>query len=196
MSQMIADLPMPIHRLSVEQYHRMIETGVLTEDDPVEFLEGWIVTKMPRSPLHDGVIMRVRTRLARALGDDWPIRIQSAVTTRDSEPEPDLAVVSGPEEKYLERHPTPFDVEMLIEVSDSTLELDRLVKGRLYARARVPVYWIVNLSENIIKVYTDSVGGKNPRYRTREDYGADEGVPLIVAGKEQARIPGKDLLPP
>src|SRR5438309_2736413 len=95
----------PIYRLTVQQYHRMIEAGVLDEDDPVELLEGWMVAKMPRNPPHDGTITRMQKRLEPELGEDWLIRIQSAITTRDSEPEPDLAVVSSPLEKYFARHP-------------------------------------------------------------------------------------------
>src|SRR5262245_53247651 len=142
---------LPIHQLTVGQYHRMIETGVLTEDDPVELLEGWIVNKMPQNPQHAGTITRIERRLRRVLSEDWINRIQSAITTRESEPEPDIAVVEGPEEKYWQRHPGPEDVALAIEAADSTLESDREVKGRIYARARIPVYWIANLVDRCIE---------------------------------------------
>lgn len=187
--------PAPIYRLTVKQYHRMIETGVLTDDDPVELLEGWMVTKMPHNPAHDGTISVIQGRLELELGEDWFFRIQSAITTRDSEPEPDLAAVSGPKQKYFVRHPAPFDIGLVIEVAESSLRKDQLVRGRIFARARVPVYWIANLVDKKIEVYSDPVGGKTPHYRSQHDYGLEAMVPLVIQGKLLAHIPVKDLLP-
>jgi Putative restriction endonuclease len=185
---------LPLHRLSVAQYHRMIDTGVLTEDERVELLEGWIVEKMPHNPPHAGTITRIERRLNRELSDNWLIRIQSAITTRDSEPEPDLAVVEGPEERYWERHPRPDEVALAIEVAESTLESDRIVKGRIYARARIPVYWIANLVDRRLEVYTEPKGGKAPGYRGCEELGVDASVTLVLRGDEVAQIPVKELL--
>ena len=114
--------PPPVYRFTVTQYHRMIESGVLTENDRVELLEGRVVPKVPCNPPHDGTVTRIQRRLARLLPDEWLIRVQCALTTRDSEPEPDLTVVRGPEEVYFTRHPLPRDVGLLIEVADATLD--------------------------------------------------------------------------
>lgn len=73
------------------------------------------------------------------------MRVQSAITLEDSEPEPDIAVVLGPEERYLEAHPTAPDIGLTVEVADTTLRLDGDFKDPLYARAKIPIYWIVNL---------------------------------------------------
>src|SRR5438128_3370052 len=97
--------PFPVRRFTVDEYHRMIQAGVLTENDRVELLEGWIVPKMPHNPPHDGTISLVLRRLCTSLPDDWIVRAQSAITLPDSETEPDLAVVRGPESRYLSRHP-------------------------------------------------------------------------------------------
>jgi Uma2 family endonuclease len=180
--------PLPLHRLTVEQYHRMIETGVLTENDPVELLEGLLVSKMPHSPSHDGTISILLRRFWTKLPSKWIVRVQSAITLDDSEPEPDLAIVLGPEERYLPAHPTPQDILTLVEVADTTLLYDRNVKAVLYARARIPVYWIVNLVECTVEVYTDPKGGKAPAYRHREVYGLEQGVPLVIASKEVGRF--------
>src|SRR5713101_9262196 len=83
----------PVHRFSVDEYHRMIEAGVLTENQRVELLEGWIVSKMPHNPLHDSTIDLVVGEAETFLPKDWFIRVQSAITTDDSEPEPDVALV-------------------------------------------------------------------------------------------------------
>src|SRR5438874_1162323 len=80
-----------LRRFTVDEYHQMIDIGILTEDDPVELLEGWVRYKMPRNPLHDSRIEITRRRLAALLPPKWGLRIQSAITLTDSEPEPDLA---------------------------------------------------------------------------------------------------------
>jgi len=195
MSLLAREPPEPMYRLTVKQYHRMIEAGVLTEDDEVELLEGWMVTKMARNPAHDSAITRLQRRLEPELGEDWYFRIQSAITTRESEPEPDLAAVLGPEEKYDTRHPAPYEVGLTIEVADSSLRNDQVVKSRIFARARIPIYWIANLVDKKIEVYTDPVAGKSPHYRSQEDFGVDDLIPLVIQGKLIARIPVKDLLP-
>jgi hypothetical protein len=186
----------PVYRFTVAQYHRMTEAGVLTEDDRVELLEGWIVHKMPHNPPHDATITRIQRRLTRILPDEWLLRIQCAITTPDSEPEPDLAVVQGPEEVYFARHPGPGDIALLIEVADTTIEQDRGEKRRLYARARIAAYWIVNLPESKIEVYTSPRAGKSPAYRQQQDYGLADSLPLSVAGRVLAHLPVAELLPP
>jgi Uma2 family endonuclease len=181
--------PIPVHRFTVAQYHRMIATGVLAENDRVELLEGWIVDKMPQNPAHAGTISIVLAKLQAKLPKGWIVRVQSPLTLEESEPEPDLAVVRGPEARYLTAHPTPEDVAIVIEVSDSTVEHDRIVKGRTYARARLSVYWIVNLVEQHVEIYTQPRSGKAPNYRQREDFGVEYGAPLFVAGREVGRLP-------
>src|SRR5688572_3142360 len=101
--------PPPYQRpFTVDEYHRLIETGVLKEDDPVELLEGWIVFKMPRNPPHDTTIDTVQEALRQKLQPPaWRVRVQSAITTSDSEPEPDVVVAAGPPSRYLKRHAGP-----------------------------------------------------------------------------------------
>jgi Putative restriction endonuclease len=192
-----ADLapPLPVHRFTVDQYHRMIGAGVLTGDDRVELLEGWIVTKMPHNPRHDGVVSIVHRKLRAVLPAEWIVRIQSAITLADSEPEPDLAIARGPEERYLAAHPGSNDLALVIEVSDSTLESDRVNKARLYARARIAMYWIINLPEGKVEVRTRPRAGKAPAYHQRRDYAAGETVPLVIAGTVIGSIAVRDLLP-
>jgi Uma2 family endonuclease len=188
--------PFPVYRFTVEQYHRMIEEGVFSPDDRVELLEGWVVEKMPHKPPHDGTVGRINRRLMRLLPDEWLVRVQSAITLRISEPEPDLAVVRGPEDTYFERHPHPQDIALLIEVADSSLLDDRRGKGPVYARARIGVYWIVNIKDSRIEVYTEPIAGKSPRYRRQQDFARGLSVPLILADKEFTQIAVDDLLPP
>jgi Uma2 family endonuclease len=173
----------------------MIETGILTENDRVELLEGWIVPKMAHKPPHDGTVWLVQTALLSRVAAEWIVRVQSAITTPDSEPEPDLAVARGPGLRYMGSHPQPEDLALIVEVADTTLLDDRDCKGRLYARARLPVYWIINLPESQIEVYSEPRAGKSPRYLNRQDYRAGQSVPLVLGEAKLRRIPVQELLP-
>jgi len=187
--------PYPVRRFSVDEYHRMAEAGVLAEDEPVELLEGWIVPKIIRSPSHNMTVMLVREALEPRLPDDWHVWTHSAVVTGDSVPEPDLLVVRGAIRDYLDHHPRPHEVALVVEVAEALLERDRQ-KLRLYARAGIPVVWIVNLVEVLVEVYNEpDAAAVPPRYGGQESYTADDTVPLAVAGKPTASIPAAELLP-
>jgi Uma2 family endonuclease len=188
--------PFPVRRWTVDEYHHMIETGIITENDPVELLEGWIVPKMGRNPPHDVAIELTMDALRSRLPEGWRIRVQSAVTTDDSEPEPDLAVVRGNPRDHLKRHPGPQDVAVMVEVADSSLAHDRRDKGRAYAKAGLAVYWIVNLVDCQVEVYTEPSGpALTPSYRRRQDYSINDAVPLMIDGQTLGPMPVRDLLP-
>lgn len=188
--------PLPVRQFSVAEYHRMIDAGILTTDDAVELLEGWIVPKMTRKPPHDVSIELIRGAIGPQLPPGWSLRSQSAITTADSEPEPDLAVVRGEPRTYRLRHPGPADIGLLIEVGDATLGHDRREKGRVFARAGVPHYWIVNLVDGWIEVYSEpEPSAVLPAYRSRTDYQPGDRVPLILDGQTVATIAVADLLP-
>jgi Uma2 family endonuclease len=189
--------PVPVRRFTVDEYHQMIQSGILGEDDNVELLEGWIVPEMPRNPVHDALIAWIHNRtLTPRLRAGWFCRGQSAITTPDSEPEPDLALIRGSERDYVNRHPGPADTALAVEIADSSLSRDRSIKTRIYAAAGVPVYWIINLIDGQIEVYTLPTGPDPvPDYRRRQDYKRSDMVPLVVDGIELGPIPGSDLLP-
>jgi Uma2 family endonuclease len=188
--------PVPVRRFTVEEYHQMIEAGVFAGDARFELLEGWIVLKMTRNPPHDVALGQAHDALRGLLPADWHIREQSAITTADSEPEPDLAVVRGGRRDYLGHHPGPRDLALVVEVADSTLAEDRKFKGRLYARAGVPIYWIINLVDVRIEVYTDPTGpDATPGYRQLQTSGPDDLVPLIIEGRETGRTAAREVLP-
>jgi Uma2 family endonuclease len=189
--------PLPVRRFTVDEYHQMIQAGVLGEDDHVELLEGWIVPKMARNLAHDAVISWVMNRrIAPRLPQGWFCRAQSAITTTASEPEPDIVVVRGSELDYLTRHPGTTDMALVIEVAESSLPGDRSHKVRIYAAAAVAVYWIVNLVDHQIEVYTDPTGPDAwPVYRVRQDFHAGDLVPFIIDGCDMGPIPARELLP-
>jgi Uma2 family endonuclease len=183
------------HKFTVDQYHQMIDAGVFDKYDRVQLLEGRIVDKMTHKPPHDVSVDLTQTAIAALLPADWRVRCQSAITTSDSEPEPDIAVVRGPARRYSQRHPRPRDIGLIVEIGDATLRDDQTIQYRIYARSRIPVYWILNLVDEKVEVYTKPKGGKKPRYEDRRDYAKDESVPLVIAGKLLGTIPVRDLLP-
>jgi Uma2 family endonuclease len=180
-----------LRRFSVAEYHRMIDAGILDEDDQVELLAGYVVLKMPHNPPHDTALQRSRKRIEALLPPGWDCRIQCPVTLPDSEPEPDLAIVRGDEDTYAARHPGPADVGLLVEVSDSTLDRDRDGKGPIYAAAGIAVYWIVNLVDRQVEVRTVPAGGV---YAPCQVFAAGASVPLVLDGATVGQIPAQHLL--
>ncbi len=147
----------PLRRLSVAQYRRLTESGVFTEDDNIELLEGWIISKMAKNPPHDSRVMWTQEVLRRLLPPGWHCRNQCSLDTTDSVPEPDVCVVRGDILDFEDRHPTRDDVALVVEVADTSLAGDRL-KRRVYARAGIRAYWIVNLVESQLEVFTEPSG--------------------------------------
>src|SRR5262245_42150015 len=170
-------------RFSVDEYHRLTESGILTEDDNLELIEGYLVLKMSRNPPHDGTLHRAMKLLTKFLPGGWDVRVQSALTLADSEPEPDLAVVREDPLGYLTRHPSAADVGLVIEIADPTLAGDRADKGRVYARAAIPCYWIVNLVDRQIEEYTGPSGPTgSPGYARRRDLRAGDTLDVTLDG--------------
>jgi Uma2 family endonuclease len=187
--------PFPLRRFTVAEYHKLAESGLLQSGAPLELLEGWIVPKMTRRPLHDGTLDLLDELLRRQLPEGWRLRVQAAITTSDSEPEPDFSVVRGRADTYLHRHPGPEDIVLVIEVAESSLAHDRTVKGRIYARAGIVVYWVVNLVDGIVEVYSDPSGPvSEPSYRQHRDYSIQEVIPLVINGNT-AHISVREVLP-
>ncbi len=187
------DVPtMPIYRLSVAQYEEMARHGILTTNDRVELIHGWLVPKMTKNTPHTIATGLVQDALVLAAVSGWHARIQEPITLTDSVPEPDVTLARGGRRDYLLCHPGPADIGLLVEVSDTSLAHDRNVKRPLYGAANAPVYWIVNLEDNVLEVCTDPNGID---YATRRELGPADEVPLILDGREVARIRVRDLLP-
>lgn len=194
--RLIPEPTLPIWRLSVSQYHGMIEAGILTEDDPVELLEGWLVAKMPKNPPHRLTTQLTREALAGILPAGWYADAQEPVTLSDSEPEPDVIVVRGRRRDYAERHPGPGDVALVVEVADTTLQRDRTIKKQLYARAGIPTYWLVDLANRQMEAYTEpSVTAEQADYRRVRTYQSQDVVPVMLGDREAGRLTLNDLLP-
>lgn len=176
-------------------YQRMVTVGNFVGEDKVELLENYLVLSSPGNPAHDGTIQCIAKRLGRRLPTSWDIRPQFTVSLADSQPEPDLAVARGDEVTYLTRHPAA-DVGLVIEVADSSLLRDQRDKTRIYARASIPTYWIVNLVDRRIEVFTNPTGPADvPQYQAFATFQPGDVVPLSLDGTALASIAAADLLP-
>lgn len=142
--------------ISVEEYDRMIEHGILTPDDKVELLNGVIIEKMPKGTKHASANDRATRLFYRLFGEKVIVRNQNPIWLSEiSEPEPDIVLAKPDEKFYSERHPTPEDILLIVEVSDSTLGRDRFAKGLAYAKARIQQYIVLNIQDQSIEDYRE-----------------------------------------
>lgn len=197
----------PLWPLSLEQYHRMIEAGVVGEDDPVELIDGYLVAKdqgrgpgMGHGPTHAAGLRQTFDLLKAILGGNWVVQSQLPITLGMAsglggrEPEPDVTVAEGPRQRYATHHPDPSEIRLLVEVADSSLTIDRTVKAPLYAAAGIERYWIVNLVDRQIEVYADPDPATS-QYGSREVVAEDQQVTLHWQGLAPVAVQARDLLP-
>ena len=188
--------PEPVLPLSVPQYHEMIDAGILVSGDPIELLEGWLVAKMTKKPGHELAAGCTSDSLCDVIGSGWHVKEQGPVTTGDSEPEPDIAVIRGARRDYGDRHPGRNDVGLVIEVADSSLERDRDWKKRIYAAGEIPCYWIINLIDRQVEVFTSPTGnGESATYASQEIFRSGEQIAVELDGSEVGSIAVDALLP-
>ena len=141
-----------LRRIRVDEYHRIIDAGILGEDERIQLIDGLLVETTPQGRPHAFVIQELTRLLVRALPDEFKVLTQLPLTLGDdSEPEPDLAVVQAQDAASCTEHPTT--ALLVIEVAGESLRFDCRSKAALYARAGIPEYWIVNLREAAIEVY-------------------------------------------
>lgn len=145
-----------IRRLSVQDYYRMVEAGILAPDEQVELIEGQLYRMAAKGTLHSATITRIKRLLEARLGNRVLLRFQDPVRlSDDSEPEPDVAVVQPDPLDYEDHHPMPVEIYLLIEVSDRTLKRDRDLKAPTYARSGIREYWIVDVNARQLYVFRE-----------------------------------------
>lgn len=148
--------PLPLWRMTRVRYDRLVDAGVFGPEDRVELLDGLLIAREPQGRRHAAVVGLVRSALEKAFGRAYHVREEKPIALDDqSEPEPDVVVVPGTPRDYLDAHPSrPV---LLVEVAETSLAIDRLRKGSLYARAGVADYWVVNLIDEVLEVYREPV---------------------------------------
>jgi Uma2 family endonuclease len=138
---------------SVAEYERLIETGILTKDDHVELIHGFIVEKRPKQPRQSASVRRFNRLFQKTLGDQATISINGAVELADSEPEPHVALLAWRADFYGSDRPRAQDTLLVAEMFDESNNEDRDLRLQLYAENRIPEYWIVNLIDESLEVY-------------------------------------------
>ena len=143
---------------TVDEYHQMAKSGILTEEDRVELINGEIIAMSPINSPHAGHVKRINALFTRLLGEQAVVSVQDPLAIPDlSEPEPDVMLLKPRDDFYVDAHPHPSDVYLLVEVADSSLHLDREIKLPVYAQAQVAETWIVNLIDRQVEVYRSPV---------------------------------------
>ena len=183
-------MSLAVRRFTVDEYHRMGEAGVLHEDDRVELLDGQIVQMSPIGVRHAACVNRLTALIVGQAGNQATVSIQNPVILGDyEEPQPDVVVLRYRADGYQTGHPRPSDTLLVVEVADTTVASDRLIKIPLYARAGIPEAWLVNLPGDEIEIYQQPTGGRYARVRT-----ARRGETLTPLECSAIALPTDDIL--
>lgn len=193
-----------IQQLSVPQFHRMLELGILREGEPIELIDGLLIRQdrsdvggdpLVHGPRHALAIARLQRLGPRFYGTGCHLRCQLPITLSDLlEPEPDGAVVRGEPEDYPARHPGPADTLAAIEIADSSLEYDRTTKQQIYAGAGIAVYWIINIPGRSIEAYSSPLAATG-RYHRHTEFRVGDVVRMELAIGHSLEVAVADMLP-
>lgn len=181
------------YRLPVEAYHQLQELGFL--EGRFEILDGEVISKRGQKPAHSSTLTRLLRILAGLFGADY-LRMQSPIVLPGmdglyNEPEPDAAVTKEPENAYNDRHPGSDDLLLVVEISDTTLRTDLVVKARLYARAGIAEYWVLDLNARQLHIHRAPADGEYTAVTVHA-----EAETVAFASRPEAPIAITDLLPP
>lgn len=174
MATQIAQTKLTRRRFTLDEYHRMAESGILSEDDRVELVYGEIVEMSPINVPHALCVNLLNKLFSRQVPDDFMVSVQNPIYIDDAnEPQPDLAILKPG--GYMEKlqHPSAEDIVLLVEVADSTVQTDRRDKMPLYARAGISEAWIVNIPQKVVEIYRDPQNGK---YRSVQRAGRGQSI--------------------
>ena len=177
---MAVDVERARRLFTIDEYVRMGESGIIAHDERVELIDGEIVEMSPMGNRHIAFVMNLNHLLVHAVGDGARVSVQLPVRLPPrSMPEPDLAVVRP--RSYRDAGPTDDDVLLMVEVADTSLRYDRMVKLRVYARAGVPEYWIVDATAETLEIYRSPRGDSYEERHTprRDDHVAIPGLPNV-----------------
>jgi Uma2 family endonuclease len=188
-------IPWPLYRMSLEQYESLIASRFFSEQDDVHLIDGYVVNRMAESPEHGAICDLIRRTMEVILlaVAGWHARGQNGlkIPSQVSIPRPDLAVVRGTERDYLKRYPEAAEAALVAEVSVSSLDKDRAMAD-IYAACGIPVYWIVDVDDGQIEVYSDP--GPDG-YRSHEVLAPGHMLSVVIDGVVIGEIPVSDILP-
>ena len=183
----------PLYRFTVAQFDRMVRDGTIGSQDRVELIDGLVVTRMSKNPPHILAGKLLFSALAGIVPVGWHVTKDDDVfVSEHDKPQPDLAVVRGSPRDYPDQYATPDKIALAVEISESTLAVDRSLKMPRYAAAGMPVYWIVDLIHEKVEVYTDPAGGQ---YGNRAVFTRGQEAPVVIDGKVVGQIAVSEILP-
>jgi Uma2 family endonuclease len=189
------------YRLSAEDYFRMVDTDIIPNDSRVGLWEGRLYEKMPKNLAYAAASSLIMTALFRAIPDGWFVSLERPIVVDEfTVPFPDVSVVRGDPDLYCQRgsQPKVNEIGLAVEIADPSLKKNLLTSLQTYAAACLAAYWVVNLESRRVEVYSDpqpAGGGGAARYAKAEEFGPGQDVPLVLDGRDVARIPVNDLLP-
>lgn len=190
--EIIKDQAPTLRRFTVKEYEKMVDAGILRDDEHIELIEGVILAVSPKGIRHAVANNRACKFFIKLLDDRAVVRNQNPIRLNDdSEPEPDIVIAAPKEKDYLEHHPTPTDILLILEVAGSTLPTDRKVKPLLYAQAGIIQYGILNVEAGELEDYREP-GSEG--YRSKQTYTAQQSFSLVAF--PDVTIAVSELLPP
>jgi Uma2 family endonuclease len=171
---------------TVDEYYKMVDAGILREDDRFELIEGEIIQMSSMGSRHAAVVSRLNDVLVPLLKGKALLRPQLPLRLNEfNEPEPDIVVLKPRPDFYASAHPGPADVFLVVEISDSTLKYDRDVKLPIYAAMKLPEVWLADLARNEVLVYRDPSG---KRYMTSLTFRSGESLPCLMLPQIQLAV--------
>ncbi len=177
-SKSVIDSSQKLRLFTVAEYHKMIEAGIINEDDRVELLYGRIIEMSPKSAAHASVNEDVADVFKSKLKKKAVVRSQNPIILDDlSEPEPDIVIAKPPKSRYYKQHPSVSDVLLVMEIADTTLSKDRKTKGLAYSECGIPQYLLLNLKKKEIEDYRCPAKGG---YENKRIYTAKESFSLVA----------------
>jgi Uma2 family endonuclease len=188
-------IPSRLYRMSVDEYEALVQSGGLKSRNQFHLVNGYLVAKMTQNPPHwvaDELCGAELTRVVPpgryVVAAAKPVRLPG----RDSEPEPDRCVARGTIRDYEDHHPGPDEIALIVEVADTSLAEDRALARQVYGPVGIPVYWIVNLGDRQVEVYTDPAPDG---YLSTEIFPEGQSVPVVIDGQRLGQVAVSDILP-
>jgi Uma2 family endonuclease len=186
-------VPAPLYRMSLEKYEALVASGAFGPKDRLHLINGFPVAKMTQNDPHCTADDLCRKALDQVVPAGWYVRSAKSVRLPEqvSKPEPDHCLVRGSIRDYSQRSPGAADVALVVEFAESSLAQDRKM-ARIYGSSGIPAYWIINLVDRQVEVYTLPYADG---YHSRQDYTAGQEAPVVIDGVEVGQIRVADILP-
>lgn len=190
LSEAIMSVQIERRWFNVDEYYRMIDAGILSEDDRVELIDGEVIKMSPIGKFHAACVKRLLELFVLLVGRTATVSVQDPIRLSDfSEPQPDIALLKRRDDFYSSGHPMPEDVLLVVEVADTSIQYDRAIKMPLYARSGIPEVWIVDVARDLIEVYARPVNGRFQDFRE-----ARRGETLTLSSLPNLAVSVDDIL--